>query len=106
MMRMAAGLQSEPRFACVRRSDLRRDVGRGAQYGRSGGGSRRCWRGAGFDPEAMLALAQSDAAKDRLKTATEDAIARGAFGAPTFFVGDQMFFGQDRLDWVEEAVAA
>jgi 2-hydroxychromene-2-carboxylate isomerase len=61
---------------------------------------------AGFDPAALLELAGSDAAKERLKAATEDAVARGVFGAPTFFVGDQMFFGQDRLDWVEEAVAA
>jgi 2-hydroxychromene-2-carboxylate isomerase len=32
-------------------------------------------------------------------------VARGAFGAPTFFVGDEFFFGQDRLDWVEAAAA-
>jgi 2-hydroxychromene-2-carboxylate isomerase len=31
-------------------------------------------------------------------------VARGAFGVPTFFVGDQMFFGQDRLDFVQEAL--
>ena len=37
---------------------------------------------------------------------TEEAVARGAFGAPTFFVGEEMFFGQDRLDFVEEALAA
>ncbi len=59
--------------------------------------------GAGFDPAALLALAESAEAKDRLKANTESAVARGAFGAPTFFVGDEMFFGQDRLDWVEEA---
>lgn len=61
---------------------------------------------AGFDPEALLAIAASDAAKDRLKTNTESAVARGAFGAPTFFVGEEMFFGQDRLDFVEEAAIA
>jgi NAD(P)-dependent dehydrogenase (short-subunit alcohol dehydrogenase family) len=42
--------------------------------------------------------------KDALKAATEQAVARGVFGAPTFFVGDDMFFGQDRLDWVAEAL--
>ncbi|MGZ5240589.1 MAG: DsbA family protein, partial [Caldimonas sp.] len=35
---------------------------------------------------------------------TEEAVARGVFGAPTFFVGDDMFFGQDRLDFVREAL--
>jgi 2-hydroxychromene-2-carboxylate isomerase len=40
--------------------------------------------------------------KDRLRVNTEEAVARGVFGAPTCFVGDAMFFGQDRLDFVEE----
>lgn len=62
--------------------------------------------GAGFDPAALLALAETAEAKDRLKTNTESAVARGAFGAPTFFVDDEMFFGQDRLDFIEEALTA
>lgn len=61
---------------------------------------------AGFDAEAMLALASDPASKAALVAATEGAIARGMFGAPTFFVDGAMYFGQDRLDWVEEAVAA
>lgn len=61
--------------------------------------------GAGFDPAALLALAESPEARDRLKSNTESAVARGAFGAPTFFVDDEMFFGQDRLDFIEEALA-
>lgn len=60
----------------------------------------------GFDPAELLALSQSQPAKDTLIANTEGAVARGAFGAPTFFVGDQMFFGQDRLDFVEDAVVA
>ena len=40
--------------------------------------------------------------KDLLLKNTEEAANRGAFGAPTFFVGDELFFGQDRLDFVEE----
>ena len=40
--------------------------------------------------------------KDKLKTVTDEAVARGVFGAPTFFVGKELFFGQDRLDFVEE----
>ncbi len=58
---------------------------------------------AGFDAEVWLAKAADPAVKAALVTATETAVARGAFGAPTFFVGDQFFFGQDRLDWVEAA---
>jgi 2-hydroxychromene-2-carboxylate isomerase len=61
---------------------------------------------AGLDAAALLALAESPETKDRLKVNTESAVARGAFGAPTFFVEDEMFFGQDRLDFIEEALAA
>lgn len=60
---------------------------------------------AGFDPQALLALTAEQDVKDALKTNTEAAIKRGMFGAPTFFVGDEMFFGQDRLDFVREALA-
>ncbi len=60
---------------------------------------------AGFDADAMLARAADPKVKAALVAATETAVARGAFGAPTFFVGDQFFFGQDRLDWVEAAAA-
>jgi 2-hydroxychromene-2-carboxylate isomerase len=59
---------------------------------------------AGFAPEQMLALANDPAVKDGLKAATQEAVARGVFGAPTFFVGDAMFWGQDRLDFVKEAL--
>ena len=55
--------------------------------------------------EKFEALVADQAVKDRLKTNTEAAVARGAFGAPTFFVEGEMFFGQDRLDFVEEALA-
>jgi 2-hydroxychromene-2-carboxylate isomerase len=44
--------------------------------------------------------------KDRLRANTDDAVARGVFGAPSFFVEGELFFGQDRLDWVEELLAA
>ncbi|MEY4884165.1 MAG: hypothetical protein RIS34_2019 [Pseudomonadota bacterium] len=59
---------------------------------------------ADFDAMAMLALTQEPAVKDQLKAGTQAAVARGIFGAPTFFVGDQMFWGQDRLDFVREAL--
>ncbi|MED5609775.1 2-hydroxychromene-2-carboxylate isomerase [Pseudomonas sp. JH-2] len=60
---------------------------------------------AGFDPQALLALSAEQEVKDALKANTEAAIKRGMFGAPTVFVGDEMFFGQDRLDFVREALA-
>ena len=60
---------------------------------------------AGFDVDALLALVNDAEVKARLVANTEEAVARGAFGAPTMFVGEQMFFGQDRLEFVREALA-
>jgi 2-hydroxychromene-2-carboxylate isomerase len=60
---------------------------------------------AGFDGAAMMALVSQQEVKDRLKVLTERAVQRGIFGAPTMFVGEQMFWGQDRLDFVREALA-
>lgn len=59
---------------------------------------------AGFDPAEVFALANDADIKAALKVNTEEAVARGVFGAPTVFVGDAMFFGQDRLDFVREAL--
>ena len=44
--------------------------------------------------------------KGQLLENTERSVARGAFGSPTFFVGDEIFFGKDRLRDVEEAIVA
>ena len=60
---------------------------------------------AGFDPQSLLTLANEPVTKDALKAATQSAVSKGIFGAPTFFVGSQMFWGQDRLDFVKEALA-
>ncbi|HMN51595.1 MAG TPA: 2-hydroxychromene-2-carboxylate isomerase [Xanthobacteraceae bacterium] len=59
---------------------------------------------AGYDPKQMLAAIEDQGVKDTLRANTEEAVQRGVFGAPTFFVGDKMFFGQDRLDFVEAAL--
>jgi 2-hydroxychromene-2-carboxylate isomerase len=59
---------------------------------------------AGFDAQQLLAMAADPEVKERLKAETQQAVARGAFGAPTFFVGGQMYWGQDRLDFVKEAL--
>nr|WP_315445919.1 2-hydroxychromene-2-carboxylate isomerase [uncultured Pseudomonas sp.] len=58
----------------------------------------------GFDPDEVLALTSDETVKAALKDNTETAVNRGVFGAPTMFIGNQMFFGQDRLDFVEEAL--
>ena len=60
---------------------------------------------AGFDPAAFLAAINEQAVKDKLKSDTAEAVARGVFGAPTFFVGDEMYWGQDRLHFVDQALA-
>ncbi|MFZ4690304.1 MAG: 2-hydroxychromene-2-carboxylate isomerase [Polymorphobacter sp.] len=60
---------------------------------------------AGFDPATWLARAADPDVKAALVKATEYAVENGAFGAPTFFVDGEIFFGQDRLDWVEAAAA-
>ena len=59
---------------------------------------------AGLDGKAIVAATQHDDVKARLKANCDEALARGAFGLPTFFVGDAMYFGNDRVDFVEEAV--
>jgi 2-hydroxychromene-2-carboxylate isomerase len=59
---------------------------------------------AGIDAAPVLTRIGDDAVKQTLKSYTEAAVKRGVFGAPTFFVDDEMFFGQDRLDFVEDAL--
>jgi 2-hydroxychromene-2-carboxylate isomerase len=59
---------------------------------------------AGFDPPQLLALIGDAQVKELLKSQTEAAVKRGLFGVPTMFVGGEMYFGQDRLDFVREAL--
>ena len=61
---------------------------------------------AGLDPAAIDAMANEQATKDQLKAVTLRAIERGVFGAPTFFIGDQMYWGQDRIEQVKAALKA
>ena len=60
---------------------------------------------AGLDGAAILEKTQDPAVKQKLVENTENAVARGVFGVPTFFVGNEIFFGKDRLAQVEEALA-
>ncbi len=59
---------------------------------------------AGFNPQELLALTAEQEVKDKLKADTAEAVARGVFGAPTFFIDGRMYWGQDRLDFVKEAL--
>jgi 2-hydroxychromene-2-carboxylate isomerase len=61
-------------------------------------------RAAGFDVDAAMAAIESPAVKDKLRANTDEAIAKGAFGAPTIIVGDELFWGNDRLHFVEAAL--
>ncbi|WP_223453092.1 MULTISPECIES: 2-hydroxychromene-2-carboxylate isomerase [unclassified Pseudomonas] len=58
----------------------------------------------GFDPNEVLALTADEDVKAALKDNTEKAVQRGVFGAPSMFIDNQLFFGQDRLDFVIEAL--
>ena len=61
---------------------------------------------AGLDADAYVEGIQQQDVKDKLIANTDEAVEKGAFGAPTFFVGDKMWWGQDRLEWVEQELAA
>jgi 2-hydroxychromene-2-carboxylate isomerase len=59
---------------------------------------------AGLDADRLIAAAQTPEVKDRLMRNTSEAVDRGVFGSPSFFVGDEIFFGKDRLRDVEEEI--
>jgi 2-hydroxychromene-2-carboxylate isomerase len=59
---------------------------------------------SGLDGAKLIAMTQEPAVKDRLLANTQRSVERGAFGSPTFFVGDEIFFGKDRLRDVEEQI--
>jgi 2-hydroxychromene-2-carboxylate isomerase len=68
--------------------------------------ARAAFIGSGIDADRLFARAQDADVKQRLIDLTQSAVDRGAFGAPTFFVGDEMFFGKDQLRDVEEEINA
>ncbi len=59
---------------------------------------------AGLNANLLLARIEEPDVKEQLRLNTEEAVRRGVFGAPTFFVGEEMFWGNDRLTFVEEAL--
>lgn len=105
LMRAASGLQmrADPRFDAYLKAMFEamwvnaKNLGDPATLG-------EVLAAAGLNAAELLALAAEQVVKDRLRTDTEAAVARGIFGAPTMFVGDQMYWGQDRLDFVREAL--
>ncbi len=105
MMRMIAGLVGDERFPALVDA-LFEAMWKGRKNMGDPAVASEVLSAGGFDPAELSAIAETPEAKDRLKANTEAAVARGVFGAPTFFLGDEMFFGQDRLDFVEEALAA
>jgi len=67
---------------------------------------RAAFEESGLDAERFFELVQTREIKDELLANTERSVARGTFGAPTFFVGDEIYFGKDRLRDVEERILA
>jgi 2-hydroxychromene-2-carboxylate isomerase len=59
---------------------------------------------SGLDSERLFELIQTQEIKDRLLENTQRSVERGTFGSPTFFVGEEIFFGKDRLRDVEELI--
>ena len=68
--------------------------------------AREAFTSSNIDFDRLSGRSQQLDVKDRLRELTQDAVDRGAFGSPTFFVGTEMFFGKDQLRDVEEAIVA
>jgi 2-hydroxychromene-2-carboxylate isomerase len=66
--------------------------------------AREAFVSSNIDFDQLFARAQQADVKSRLMELTQNAVDRGAFGSPTFFVGKEMFFGKDQLRDVEEAI--
>ncbi len=58
-----------------------------------------------LDADGLIAAAQTPEIKQRLMTNTEEAVGHGVFGSPSFLVGEELFFGKDRLGEVEDEIA-
>ncbi|UVE18230.1 2-hydroxychromene-2-carboxylate isomerase [Pseudomonas sp. LS44] len=104
LMRGAAGYQDDPRFHAYLTTIFQamwvdeKPMGRPEVVA-------EVLAAAGFDAAEFERLINDETVKERLKASTEEAIARGVFGAPSFFVDGELYFGQDRLDFIAEALA-
>jgi 2-hydroxychromene-2-carboxylate isomerase len=102
-MRVAAAAVAEPQFANLHAALFRANWVEGCNLA-DPETLARIITAAGFDAAALLARAGEQDVKDVLRRTTDEAVERGAFGAPTFFVGKEMFWGNDRLEFVEAAL--
>lgn len=60
----------------------------------------------GVDPDDFERVSESQQVRDALAKSTDEGMRRGVFGAPTFIVGDELFWGKDRIDFVEDELVA
>jgi 2-hydroxychromene-2-carboxylate isomerase len=103
LMRGAVAAQNSGMFALYHRSIYRavwadtRDLGDDAVL-------RNVLEEAGVNADELMAAIERQEVKDELRRNTDTAVRKGVFGAPTFFVGKEMFWGNDRFDFVEEAL--
>jgi 2-hydroxychromene-2-carboxylate isomerase len=104
-MRAAVAALGEPRFGAFHRAMFRAVWVEGKNLGDEAVLRAEIDR-AGLDGAAILARSATPEVKDVLRRNSEESVARGAFGAPTFFVGEEMFWGNDRLEFVEAALRA
>lgn len=107
LMRIAAGLQmrADPRFDAYVQAMFEAMWAQAKNLG-DPATVAEVLAAAGVPADDLMALAADPAVKEQLRADTEAAVARGIFGAPTMFVGEKMYWGQDRLDFVREALAA
>jgi 2-hydroxychromene-2-carboxylate isomerase len=68
-------------------------------------GLRKVAAAVGLDPDELERLSESEPIRAQLARETDDGLARGVFGAPTFFVGPEMYWGKDRMDFIDEELA-
>jgi 2-hydroxychromene-2-carboxylate isomerase len=107
LMRMATGMQMrEPSRLLPLVDCIYRAIWVDARNMNDGASVAEVLQAGGFDAPALATLAAQPEVKDRLKAVTQDAVARGVFGAPTFFTDGRMYWGQDRLDSVWQALGA
>lgn len=105
LMRIAAGLhmRSDARFLPYVSAVYEALFGRGVDLSDEAT-LKRTLEAAGLDADVLQAMASEETVKAHLKSTTDEAVTRGVFGAPTMFVGHEMFFGQDRLEFVRDAL--
>lgn len=99
LMRGAVAAQREERFAAYHAQMFRAVWCEGRNVGKEEV-LREVLQSAGIDPASI----DGDEIKTQLRSNTDEAVSRGAFGAPTFFVNGEIFWGNDRLDFVEDAL--